>query len=115
MQRSMISWMQEEQMSSSSHASIMREAHACSFCEENDDLNKAKKLLLALSFVLAFCLCLDFCGQAFAKCLVRVATYVAFRNIVARSNWQACLRCVIAFGFVILVFTGCFAQIGVLV
>ncbi len=42
-------WMQEEHMPSSSHASIMREAHACSFCVENDDLNKAKKLLLALS------------------------------------------------------------------
>ena len=62
-------WMQEGQMFSSSHESIMREAHACSFCVENDDLNKAKKLLLAFSLVLAFCLCLDFCGQAFAKWL----------------------------------------------
>ncbi len=44
-------WMQEGQMSSSSHESIMREAHACSFCVENDDLNKAKKLLLAFSSV----------------------------------------------------------------
>ena len=62
-------WMQEEQIWSSSHASIMRDAHACWSSVGKDDLNKVKKLLFAWSFDLAFCLCFPFCGQAFAKWL----------------------------------------------
>ncbi len=58
--------MREEQVSSS-HASIMRMAHACWSSVGKDDLNKVKKLLFFLGFALAFCLCFPFCGQAFAK------------------------------------------------
>ncbi len=38
-------WIQEEQMRSSSHASIMREAHACWSSVGKDDLNKVRELL----------------------------------------------------------------------
>ncbi len=44
--------------------------------------------------------------------MIGVTTYVAFTNII-RWNRKACLRWSIAFGLMILIFTGRFAQVGV--